>query len=170
MILVRWSSRCAARGKRWAMLPAGVSVHAARVTASTPWAPWREDRAGVELSDDLARAYGIEGFCYWHYWFAGKRLLELPINQVMASAKPDFPFCLGWANESWTGIWHGNPDRILIEQSYPGVGAGDRLPWLPDALGKTLQVIQYHEAADAHALCHQLPQVFQVGNLLAVIA
>jgi len=68
----------------------------------------------------LARRYGIEGFCYYHYWFAGRRILERPFNEVLASGTPDFPFCLCWANESWSGIWHGTPDRILIEQTYPG--------------------------------------------------
>lgn len=71
---------------------------------------------------ELAREYGIEGFCYWHYWFGGgKRLLERPFNEVLNSGKPDFPFCLAWANHTWSGIWHGCPDRILIEQTYPGV-------------------------------------------------
>jgi lipopolysaccharide biosynthesis protein len=69
---------------------------------------------------EMAREYGIEGFCYYHYWFAGKRLLERPFNEVLRSGKPNFPFCLCWANESWTGVWHGSPDRILIEQTYPG--------------------------------------------------
>ena len=69
---------------------------------------------------DMAREAGIEGFCYWHYWFAGKQLLERPFNEVLASGKPDFPFCLSWANQSWTGIWHGAPERVLIEQTYPG--------------------------------------------------
>ncbi|MGI6740046.1 MAG: glycoside hydrolase family 99-like domain-containing protein [Brevefilum sp.] len=73
-----------------------------------------------EQQADLARQAGIEGFCYWHYWFAGKRLLERPFNEVLQSGKPDFPFCLAWANESWTGIWHGAPERVLIEQTYPG--------------------------------------------------
>jgi hypothetical protein len=68
----------------------------------------------------LARAAGIEGFCYWHYWFAGKRLLERPFNEVLKSGEPDFPFCLGWANQTWSGTWHGAPNRILIEQTYPG--------------------------------------------------
>ncbi len=69
---------------------------------------------------EIARRYGIEGFCYWHYWFNGKRLLERPFNEVLKSGEPDFPFCLGWANDSWTGIWHGCADRMLIEQAYPG--------------------------------------------------
>ena len=68
----------------------------------------------------MARSHGIEGFCYWHYWFAGKRLLERPFNEVVESGVPDFPFCVAWANQTWTGIWHGAPNRILIEQSYPG--------------------------------------------------
>lgn len=73
-----------------------------------------------EAQAEMARDAGIEGFCYWHYWFAGKQLLERPFNEVLASGKPDYPFCLAWANQSWTGIWHGAPDRVLIEQTYPG--------------------------------------------------
>lgn len=69
---------------------------------------------------NLAKEYGVEGFCYWHYWFAGKRLLNKPFDEVLKSGEPDFPFCLGWANDTWSGIWHGASDRILIEQTYPG--------------------------------------------------
>jgi len=69
---------------------------------------------------DLARTHGISGFCYWHYWFGGQRLLERPFNEVLDSGEPDFPFCLGWANESWTGVWHGNPGKTLMKQTYPG--------------------------------------------------
>jgi len=75
-----------------------------------------------EQQAEMARYAGIEGFCYWHYWFGnGKRLLERPFNEVVASGKPDFPFCIGWANESWSGIWHGDANRVLIEQKYPGI-------------------------------------------------
>ncbi len=73
-----------------------------------------------EAQADLAARHGLTGFCYWHYWFAGQRLLERPFDEVLASGSPDFPFCLGWANQSWSGIWHGAPHRILIEQTYPG--------------------------------------------------
>lgn len=69
---------------------------------------------------ELARNAGIEGFCYYHYWFAGRRILERPFNEVLVSGEPDFPFCLCWANETWSGIWHGEPNRILIEQTHPG--------------------------------------------------
>lgn len=69
---------------------------------------------------DLARRYGIEAFCYWHYWFAGREVLERPVQEILASGKPDFPFCLAWANASWTGIWYGTRDKVLLEQTYPG--------------------------------------------------
>ena len=71
----------------------------------------------------LAREAGIEGFCYWHYWFAGKQLLEQPLQQVLQSGQPDYPFCIGWANESWKAkTWLDQqtaPDKMLIEQTYP---------------------------------------------------
>ncbi|GAB3531506.1 glycoside hydrolase family 99-like domain-containing protein [Pontibacter brevis] len=66
---------------------------------------------------DLAKQYGIYGFCYYHYWFHGKRLLERPVDEIVSSGKPDFPFMLCWANGSWTRTWDGN-DNILIEQKY----------------------------------------------------
>jgi hypothetical protein len=70
---------------------------------------------------DLARASGIEGFCYWHYWFgSGRRLLDRVFNEVLESGKPDFPFCLAWANETWNRVWHGQEFHVLIEQTYPG--------------------------------------------------
>lgn len=70
---------------------------------------------------EIAREYGIEGFCYWHYWFGnGKRILERPFNEVLKSGEPNFPFCLAWANDSWTGIWYGSPNTTLIQQLYPG--------------------------------------------------
>jgi lipopolysaccharide biosynthesis protein len=70
---------------------------------------------------DLARAHGIEAFAYWHYWFGGgRRILQRPFTEVLASGSPDLSFCLAWANETWSGRWHGADDRILMEQTYPG--------------------------------------------------
>lgn len=71
----------------------------------------------------LAREAGIEGFCYWHYWFGGgKRLLHEVFDDVVRSGKPDFPFCLCWANHSWySKTWDPDlPDKLLVEQTYPG--------------------------------------------------
>ena len=62
----------------------------------------------------------MTAFCYWHYWFGGRRLLERPFEEVVASGSPDLPFCVAWANQTWSGIWHGAPDRVLVEQTYPG--------------------------------------------------
>ena len=71
---------------------------------------------------ELAKEAGIEGFCYWHYWFAGRRLLDTVFKEVVESGKPDFPFCLCWANHSWySKTWDPKiPDKLLIEQTYPG--------------------------------------------------
>jgi len=74
-----------------------------------------------ELQAQMAKDTGINGFAYWHYWFAGKRLLEKPFQEVVKSKKPNFPFCLAWANTTWTGIWNNDHNRILIKQTYPGV-------------------------------------------------
>lgn len=70
-----------------------------------------------EQQADLAREYGIYGFCYYHYWFHGQRTLDRVFNEVLESGKPDFPFCLCWANENWTGIW-GGTNEILLNQTY----------------------------------------------------
>jgi len=67
----------------------------------------------------LARDHGVTAFCWWHYWFAGRRLLERPFDEVLASGSPTLPFSLCWANQSWSGVWHGAPDRVLLEQTYP---------------------------------------------------
>ena len=66
----------------------------------------------------LAKAHGIDAFCYYHYWFHGRRLLEYPFEQVLASGEPDLPFFLCWANESWTRAWDGASRTVLMQQSY----------------------------------------------------
>jgi hypothetical protein len=82
---------------------------------------------------ELARGYGIEGFCYWHYWFHGKRLLERPVNDILASGEPEFPFCLAWANESWSRTWLGDDREILIEQLYSESDDRAHARWLAEA-------------------------------------
>lgn len=66
----------------------------------------------------LAKQYGIYGFCYYHYWFNGKLLMEAPLEKMLNSDKIDMPFCLCWANENWTRKWDGSENLVLIEQKY----------------------------------------------------
>lgn len=79
-----------------------------------------------EQQAQLAREAGVEGFCYYHYWFGnGRQLLERPFNEVVESGKPDFPFCLCWANHSWSNkTWNRKSavqeNSMLAEQTYPG--------------------------------------------------
>jgi lipopolysaccharide biosynthesis protein len=71
-----------------------------------------------EAQANLARAHGIHGFCYYYYWFGGKRLLDLPLDEIVRSGRPDFPFCVSWANGNWTRRWDGGNDELLIAQTY----------------------------------------------------
>lgn len=73
-----------------------------------------------EKQASLAKEYGITSFCFWHYWFGnGKSILDWQIKETLESKSPSFPFCLGWANESWYGIYHGVKSKLLLQQEYP---------------------------------------------------
>lgn len=63
-------------------------------------------------------AYGIYGFCYYHYWFSGHMLLEKPMEQMLANKEINLPFCISWANEPWTKAWVGDAKKVLIPQNY----------------------------------------------------
>jgi lipopolysaccharide biosynthesis protein len=110
------------RGHYQPHLPADLGFYDLRVAES------RDAQA------DLACQYGVTGFCYYHYWFAGKRLLNRPFDEVLISGKPDFPFCLCWANENWTRIWDGGDSEVLMEQRYSEEDDCAHIRWLARAL------------------------------------
>ena len=80
----------------------------------------------------LAAQYGIHGFCYYHYWFSGRRLLGRPLDEMRASGAPDFPFCLCWANQTWSRTWSGRGHDVLIEQEYSDADNREHIAWLAD--------------------------------------
>ena len=70
---------------------------------------------------NLAKKYGIYGFCFYHYWFNGKKLLEKPLEDMIGNSSLNMPYCLSWANESWTNAWKADQkNKVLIEQKYGG--------------------------------------------------
>ena len=78
------------------------------------------DPAVHDWQAELAQAHGVHGFCYYHYWFNGKQLLEKPVDLFIRRGRPDMPFCLAWANEPWTRAWDGGENEVLMPQSYGG--------------------------------------------------
>lgn len=80
-------------------------------------------RETVVEQTNMAKKYGVDGFCYWHYWFGnGKQLLEKPFQALVSDKSIDFSFALAWANESWQKkLWDKNKkNEIIAEQLYPG--------------------------------------------------
>lgn len=70
---------------------------------------------------EMAKKYGVHGFIYYHYWFGkGKMILEKPMEEVLELKTPDFPFCICWANHSWSKIWTGDENSLLMKQEYLG--------------------------------------------------
>lgn len=99
----------------------------------------------------LAKQYNIYGFCYYHYWFKGKRLLNEPIDKKLKNLKEDLPFMFCWANETWSRRWLGEDKEILIKQEYSEADAGKTIPFL-DIDGLVKAVYAYYIDRE---LCHQ---------------
>jgi lipopolysaccharide biosynthesis protein len=91
--------------------------HQPHVPLSNNYYDLSENKALCKQAE-LAKKYGIDGFCFYHYWFNGKKLLEKPLEQMLERGTPDFPFMLCWANENWTRTWDGMDKHILMKQEY----------------------------------------------------
>lgn len=78
------------------------------------------DVSVMKWQTEIAKEHGISGFCFYHYWFDGKLLLEKPVENYLNSKDIDFPYCICWANEHWTNQWVSDKNNVLIEQRYGG--------------------------------------------------
>ena len=81
----------------------------------------------------LAREHGIEAFCYWHYWSGGRRRFERPVNEILATGHPDFPFCLAWSNQTRSDLPAGRRKGIPVKQIYSAADDRAHAAWLASA-------------------------------------
>ena len=95
-----------------------------------------------QMQADMAKQYAIDGFCYYHYWFNGKMLMERPVEEILSSGEPDFPFMLCWANENWSRKWDGGKESVLIRQDYSHEDDIAHIRWLCGHVFKDPRYIQ----------------------------
>ena len=138
----------------------------------------------IEEQARLAKENGIFGFSFYHYWFQGKRLLHEPVDLFMQSKKPDFPFMLFWANESWSRRWLGEERDVLIKQEYSADDDRKHATWLCEKVfaderyikvnGKPVfaiyrpndfpDIAQTIRTFREVAAAHNLPGIYLIGN------
>jgi lipopolysaccharide biosynthesis protein len=105
------------------------SHHQPRVPSELGYYDLRDPKARAAQAA-LAREYGIHGFCYYHYWFGGRRLLHEPIDAMLNDSASSLPFCLCWANENWTRNWDGRNSEIIVPQAYSPEDDLAHIRWL----------------------------------------
>ena len=120
---------------------------------------------------EMAKAYGIYGFCYYHYWFSGKRLLHQPIDEMLHSKQPDFPFMLCWANETWSRRWLGEEKEVLIKQEYSEADDYAHAEWLcNNAFNDSRYIKMYQRPAFAIYRPHDLPDYKKTISIIKQVA
>lgn len=116
----------------WRQLPRSLPRFAGHVQPRIPrdLGQYRLDEGDLMRRQiEMAKAAGLFGFCFYHYWFDGQRVLETPMERLLADPTLDFPFCLMWANENWSRAWDGSESEVILRQSY---SEADDNPFIDD--------------------------------------
>lgn len=134
-----------------------------------PHVPLNEDyydlsnKLSIQKQASLAKEYGIDAFCIYHYWFNGKMLLEKPLDIILNNQEIGIDFCICWANENWTRRWDGKSREILINQNYQEYDAAAHAEWMISSLSDK----RYLEIKGARPIVIYRPD--EIPNLSAVI-
>jgi len=124
-----------------------------------------------EAQANIAKEHGIQGFCYYHYWFNGKRLLNYPIDEILRLKEPDMPFMLCWANENWTRRWDGLDHDILIKHEYNFEDDANHMRWLCENVFSDKRYIRVNDCPVFMIYRHDLfPEIKKTATIWREIA
>ena len=124
-----------------------------------------------EAQVNIAKEHGIYGFCYYHYWFNGKRLLNYPVDEMLRLKEPNMPFMLCWANENWTRRWDGQENDILIRQEYSFEDDKKHMRWLCENVFSDKRYIKVNNCPVFVIYRHDLfPDIEKTGKIWREIA